>query len=142
MAEQSGTTSREVEPLKHFYAAVNRNDMDAMAEMFDPDVVRVEFEGFPTGGTYRGIEAVRDNVSAGRGTWAEGSCNPEKFFVNGDNVVVYVHAWVRLKDTPHWAGGRFADGFAFRDGKIVEYHSFAERNHALKWAGLEDRESS
>ena len=132
----------EAEALKRFYAAVNRNDMDAMAGMFDPGVVRVEFEGFPTGGRYRGIDAVRANVSAGRGSWAEGRCNPEKFFVNGEKVVVFVHAWVRLKDTAQWTGGRFADGFTLRGGKIVEYHSFAERNHALEWAGIEDPEQN
>jgi ketosteroid isomerase-like protein len=57
---------------------------------------------------------------------------------NGDKVVVYLHVWVRLKDSTDWVDGRFADGFVFRDGKITQYHSFGERLDALKWAGIEE----
>jgi ketosteroid isomerase-like protein len=130
--------STQVETLKQFFAAINRNDIQAMSEHFDPHIVRVEPEGFPTSGTYRGIDAVRAQVSAGRGTWAEGSCEPEKFLVKGDKVVVYLHAWVRLKDAADWTGGRFADGFVFRNGKITEYLTFGKRDEALRWAGIED----
>jgi hypothetical protein len=28
------------------------------------------------------------------------------------------------------------DGFVFRDGKIIQYLSFAERAQALEWAGI------
>jgi ketosteroid isomerase-like protein len=129
--------STEVEALKQFFAAINRNDMQAMSKDFDPDIVRVEPEGFPTSGTYRGIEAVREQVRAGRGTWAEGSCEPEQFFVKGDKVVVYLHAWVRMKGSTDWTGGRFADGFRFRDGKITEYLTFGKRDEALKWACID-----
>jgi hypothetical protein len=60
---------------------------------------------------------------------------------HGDKVVVYLHVRVRLKDSPDWVDGRFADGFAFRAGKITHYHSFGERRDALKWAGIEEHES-
>jgi ketosteroid isomerase-like protein len=130
--------SIETEALEHFYAAINRFDMQAMTRDFDPDIVRVEPEGFPTAGTYRGIAEVQKHVAHGRGTWAEGTCDPEGFFQNADKVVVYLHAWVRLKSSNEWAGGRFADGFVFRDAKIVEYISFAERAAALAWAGIRE----
>lgn len=42
------------------------------------------------------IDALQEHVRTGRGTWAEGSCEPEGFFVNGARVVVYLFAWVRL----------------------------------------------
>lgn len=134
--------SPEVEALKQYFAAINRNDMEAMSKDFDPDIVRVEPEGFPTSGTYRGIAHVREQVRAGRGTWAEGSCEPEKFLVKGDRVVVFLYAWVRLKAATDWTGGRFADGFSFRNGKITEYLTFGERDAALKWAGIVDHERS
>jgi uncharacterized protein len=51
---------------------------------------------------------------------------------------VYLHARVRLKDSTEWIGGRFADGFVIRSGKIVEYRTFWQRTEALKWAGIED----
>ena len=128
--------STEVEALKSFFAAINRNDMQAITRDFDPEIVRVEPTGFATAGTYRGIEAVREHVRAGRGTWAEGTCEPEDFLVNGDRVVVYLHAWVRMKGAVDWTGGRFADGFVFRDGRIVEYRTFWDRDDARRWAGI------
>ena len=130
--------SQQTEAAERFYAAINRNDMDAFTQDFDPEIVRVEPEGFPTAGTYRGVDEVREHVRKGRGTWAEGTCDPEKYMENGDKVVVYLHAWVRLKSSNEWVGGRFADGFVFRGGRIVEYYSFGERSAALAWAGIRE----
>jgi len=134
--------STEIEALERFFAAINRNDMQAITKDFDPGIVRVEPEGFPTAGTYRGITEVQEHVSKGRGTWAEGSCEPEKFLVNGDKVVEYLYARVRLKNSTDWVGGRFADGFTFRNGKITQYLTFGERVDALKWAGIEDQQTN
>ena len=130
----------ETEILEHFFAAINRNDLQAITKDFDPLIVRIEPEGFPTAGTYRGIAEVQEHVKKGRGSWAEGTCDPERYLVNGDKVVVYLHAHVRLEDATEWVGGRFADGFVFRNGKITQYLSFGERKDALKWAGIENLE--
>ena len=137
---QKITMSTEIEALNQFFAAINRNDMQAIIKDFDPQLVRIEPEGFPTSGTYRGMAEVQEHITKGRGTWAEGTCEPEEFFTNGDKVVVYLHARVRLKDSTDWVGGRFADGFVFRAGKIIQYLSFGERQEALKWAGIEEQE--
>ena len=128
------------EALEQFFDAINRNDMQTITQDFDADILRIEPEGYPTAGTYRGIAEVQAHIMKGRGTWAEGTCKPEKFLMNGDKVVVYLHAWVRLKDATEWIGGRFADGFVFRGGKIVEYRTFWERAQALEWAGIKDQE--
>ena len=128
----------ETEALEQFFAAINRNDMQAVTKDFDPEIVRIEPEGFATAGNYRGIAEVQEHIRKGRGTWAEGTCEPEKFLVNGEKVVVYLHARVRLKDSNEWVGGRFADGFVFRNGKILQYLTFWERAQALEWAGITD----
>ena len=132
--------NNEIEVLKQFFAAINRNDLQGITKYFDPQIVRIELEGFPTAGTYRGIAEVQEHVAKGRGTWAEGTCEPEKFLTNVDKVVVYLHVRVRLKDSLDWIDGRFADGFVFRDGKITHYRSFGERLDALTWAGIEAQE--
>jgi ketosteroid isomerase-like protein len=129
-----------IEALEQFFAAINRNDMQAITKDFDPAIVRIEPEGFPTAGTYRGIAEVHEHVRKGRGSWAEGTCEPEKFLVNGNKVVVYLHARVRLKDSTEWIDGRFADGFVFRNGKVIQYLSFGDRAEALTWAGIKDQE--
>jgi len=132
--------NNEIEVLEQFFAAINRNDMQGITTYFDPQIVRIEPEGFPTAGTYRGIAEVQEHLTKGRGTWAEGTCEPEEFISHGDKVVVYLHARVRLKDSTDWIDGRFADGFVFRHGKITQYLSFGEQLDALKWAGIEEHE--
>ncbi len=129
--------SEATDKLDHFYAAINRAELGAISRDFDVDIVRIEPEGFPTSGIYRGVEAVQAQAARGRGSWAEGTCDPEGYFERDDHVVVFLHAWVRLHGATTWTGGRFADGFIFRDGRIVHYQSFAERADALRWAGID-----
>ena len=128
----------EIAALEQFFAAINRNDMQAITRDFDPQIVRVEPEGFPTAGLYRGIAEVQEHIAKGRGSWAEGTCEPEKFLANGDKVVAYLSVRVRFKNSADWVEGRFADGFVFRNGKITQCLTFGERAEALRWAGIEE----
>jgi ketosteroid isomerase-like protein len=107
-----------------------------MTALFAARVIRVEPDGVSTTGIYQGVDAVREHVRKGRGTWAEGRCDPERYLVHEDKVVVYLHARVRLASNDEWIDGRFADGFVLEDGKIVEYRTFRERKEALAWAGI------
>jgi ketosteroid isomerase-like protein len=131
-----GTMSARMEAVKRFFAALNRNDMQALTQDLDPEIVRIEPEGFPAAGTYRGVAEVQEHVTKGRATWAEGTCEPEKLLENGDKVVAYVHVRVRLKASGEWVEGRLADGFEFRNGKVIRYLTFGEQTEALKWAGI------
>ena len=124
------------EVLEQFYAALNRNDLLAVTKDLDPEILRIEFDGLPMAGTYRGIAEVKEHIAKGRGTWAEGACEPEEFLDNGNRVVAYVHVRVRLKGSTDWVEGRIADGFEFCKGKIIQFRSFVERTEALKWAGV------
>jgi hypothetical protein len=117
-----------------FYQALNQNDLEAALKLFDPHVVRREFEGSPSGGIFRGLSELKANFTQGRSTWAEGSCSPEEFISCRDKLVVIAHVRVRLKDKTEWIDGHVADGFAFKDGKISEFHSFLKKEEALAWA--------
>ena len=128
--------SANIEAVRQFFAAINRNDLPAINALVDPEIVRIEPEGFATAGTYRGVAEVQAHFAKGRGTWAEGTCEPEELFERGDKVVAYLYVRVRLK-TGEWVEGRFADGFIFRDDKVVQHRSFAQRAEGMAWAGLE-----
>jgi hypothetical protein len=126
-----------IDAVNEIYAAINRNDVDAMLAFFAPEIVRVEPEGFPTSGTYRGLADIKTHVWTARQTWAEGTCSPEDIKVAGEKVVVFLHVYVRLKGKTEWIDARFADTFIFRGGKAVEWRTFAKREDALAWAGIE-----
>ena len=136
MGDQKQTLEAEIEALREAYAALNRNDVEGFIKDFDPQIERIEFEGSPAAGTFRGLEAVKGHVSQGRSTWAEGTCEPERFVVAGDKVVVFCHVRVRLKDQTDWLEGRTADVYTFRDGKVIQFRTFADAQEALDWAGL------
>ncbi|WP_081111949.1 GNAT family N-acetyltransferase [Bdellovibrio bacteriovorus] len=124
----------EKEILKELYAALNRGDTPTAVYFFDPQGERIEPEGFPTSGTYRGYAELLPHFAQGRGTWAEGSCTPEDFIFYGDKVVVPVHVHVRVKNETKWIDAHIADGFVFKNGKIMQMRTFIEKPQALIWA--------
>ena len=77
----------EKETVMKIYAAINRNDIPAVMDFFDPQAERIEPAGFPSAGTYRGHAAILAHISAGRNTWAEGVCEPERLIDAGDKPV-------------------------------------------------------
>jgi len=126
----------ETESLKRAYAALNRNDIPGFVAILDPDIERIEPPGFPMSGTYRGIEAVTAHFTKARATWAEGACEPTRFITSGDKVVVLVHVRVRLMHETEWREGRVGDVFTFRNGKAIQFISFADEREALEWGGV------
>ncbi|CAN5206511.1 hypothetical protein BH09SUM1_BH09SUM1_20530 [soil metagenome] len=129
-------STAETKALKEAYDALNRNDIPAFVLIFDAQIERIEPSDFPGAGIYHGLEAVTALFSLHRANWAEGSCEPERFVVAGDRIVVFVHVRVRLKDETDWREGRIADGYAFRGGKAIQFRTFIDRGQALEWAGV------
>jgi uncharacterized protein len=139
MSEQTPPLAAEIEAIREAYAALNRNDIPALMSIFDPQIERIEPADFPQGGSYRGLAAVTEHLSKARATWAEGSCEPQRFIVpaRGDRVIVIVHVRVRLKHETDWREGRVVDVFTFRNGKVIEFRTFFDERQGLEWAGVE-----
>lgn len=126
----------ETEMLRQAYAALNRNDVAGFVKDFDLQIERIEPADSPGGGTYRGLEAVEAHVAHHRGNWAEGACEPQRFLVAGDKVIVFADVRVRLKHETEWREGRTADVFTFRNGKAIQFRTFFDEQQALEWAGV------
>ena len=132
----------ETKALRKAYAAFNRNDSAATVEALHPQVEWTEPPEFPGGGTYHGHEGVKTYLSQSRARWAEGRSEPERFIVAGDRIIVFVHVRARLKDSRQWHEARLADVFTFRNGKVIQMRAFADRQQALKWAGVKDSDAN
>lgn len=137
MDERTLPFAAEIETLKEIYAAINRNDVPAFLAAFDPEIEWTEFAGSPNGGTYRGHAALGALLSKGRGSWAEGTCEPQRFIVAGDKIVVFDYVRVRLKGQTEWLEGPLGAVYTFRNGKAIQARIFSERKDALAWAGIE-----
>jgi uncharacterized protein len=136
MGKLTPSLAAETEALREAYAALNRNDIPATVNAFDPQIEWTEPAERPGGGTYHGHAAVTAHLSQARATWAEGRCEPERFIVAGDKIIVFVYVRVRLKHETEWREGRLADVYTFRNGKAIQMRSFADRRQALEWAGV------
>lgn len=136
MGKPTPSLAAETKALREGYAALNRNDIPAFVNVFDPQIERIEPAEFPGGGTYHGLAAVKAHLSQSRETWAEGSCEPERFIIAGDRLIVFVYVRVRLKHETEWREGRIADVYTFRNGKAIQFRTFADRGQALEWAGV------
>lgn len=123
----------KIEILKEIYAALNRDDISSFLKFFDPQILRVEFEGLPSGGIYRGLQELKLNFSSGRSTWAEGSCEPQEFISIDDKLIAFINVKVRLKDKQDWIVGEVTDVFTFNHDKVIEMRSFAKKQDALDW---------
>lgn len=135
---QSSDVNANVETVKAFYAALNRNDIPAILKLIDPQIERIEFEGLPSEGNYRGYAEFKEHVSKARETWAEGGCEPERLVSLGDKVIAFVYVRVRLKNKSEWNEGRVADVFTLQNNKITQMRTFAETQQALDWLGIKE----
>jgi ketosteroid isomerase-like protein len=55
---------------------------------------------------------------------------------------VPIHVRVRLNDQPDWIDARIADVYTFRNGKAIEFRTFADEQQALEWAGAEESDTN
>jgi ketosteroid isomerase-like protein len=136
MGKLTQSLAAETEALREAYAALNRNDIPAMVKAFDPEIEWTEPVEYQGGGTYHGRALVEAHLSQARESWAEGSCEPERFIVAGEKIIVFVYVRARLKHEMEWREGRLADVYTFRNGKAIQMRSFPERQQALEWAGV------
>ena len=137
--EGSSDLEQAIATLRGAYAAFNRGDIDAAVQTLDARIEWTEPPEFPGGGTYHGRESVKQYLTQSRAAWAEVSSEPERFITAGNRIVVFVHARVRAKDGNEWREVNLADVYAIRDGMPIAMRAFANRQDALRWAGLKDQ---
>jgi uncharacterized protein len=130
-------TEKDITELRAAYAAFNRGDIDAAVQSFDPDVEWIEPTEFPGGGAYHGVDGAKRYLTQSRAGAAEVISEPERFIPSGDRIVVFVYARVLPKGSGTWQEIRLADVYTFRDGRVTQMHAFADRQDALRWAGVE-----
>jgi ketosteroid isomerase-like protein len=127
-----------IEALRETYAALNRNDIEAAVKPFDEEIAWIEPVEYTGSATCHGRDAVVAHLKRARGTWAEGSCEPERFVAAGDKFVVFLHVHVRLKSETEFREGRHAAVYTFRNGKAIEMRIFDDTRRALEWVGAAD----
>jgi len=137
--EVSAEVQAAITALRGAYAAFNRGDVDAAVAPLNEQIEWTEPSEFPGGGTYHGHQGVKTYLTQSRAAWAEVSSEPERFIPAGNRIVVFVHARVRPKGSNEWQDVRLAAVYTMRGGKAIQMRAFGDREEALRWVGIQDR---
>jgi hypothetical protein len=123
----STATQSNLEVVKGAYDAFARGAIDEVIAVMAEDVEWIEPEGSVDGGTYRGPDAVVENVFVRLGTdWEGFEAEPERFVADGDTVV----AIGQYRGTARGTGERLSSPFAhvvdLEDGVMVRFEVFSD----------------
>ena len=121
---------------EELYTLFNARDVDALLERAAPDIEwDWSLSRGPDGGVYHGAGTVRRFLLDNWKHWESIEMNPEEIIEAGDDVLVFVHARLRGR------GGievevRGPHVQTWREGRLVRYRLFQERDEALAAVGL------
>ena len=142
MDNHTTSLTTETEALKQLYAALNRNDIAAAVAPLDTQIEWIEPPEYTGSKTCHGREELEAHLTKARATWAEGSCEPERFVTVGDKVVVFIYVHVRLKHETEFREGRHAAVFTFRNGKAIQMRIIDDCQQAMEWASAQVSEAN
>jgi ketosteroid isomerase-like protein len=127
------SVSREnVEKIREGFAAHNRGDLDAMVELYDPDVV---FETLLLG-TRHGNEAIRLIYAENQKTMAGYDVVPVELIDAGDKVVAVAQMVGAGSESRIALDDHFAFVFTFEGDRVVREQAFRNKEEAVEAAGL------
>jgi ketosteroid isomerase-like protein len=118
------------------FAAHNRGDLDALTQVYDPDVV---FETLLLG-THHGNEAIRLIYEENQKTLSGYTVDPIELIDAGDQVVAVaqVNGVGLASQIAMEERDRFAFLFTIKNGRVVREQAFRNREEALQAAGLSE----
>ena len=125
----------EVELARRGYEAIARGDFGVLFDVLAPDV---EWRAVQDTTTHRGREGVERSISSWTGTWNNWRLEAEEFVDAGEHVVVTVRSSGSGKESGVPVAQRYFQVLTIRDGRIVRFREFADREEALRAAGVAD----
>ena len=130
-----GMSEENLERIRAGFAAHNRGDLDALVELYDPEVV---FETLLLG-THHGNEAIRLIYEENQKTLSGYAVEPVELIDSGDQVVAVAEVkGVGPVSQIAMDGDQFAFLFTIRNGRVVREQAFRNRDEALEAAGLRE----
>ena len=130
-------SQENVELAQRFLDHYNKTG-DFLWEQIDPDVVWVVDPPAFLAGTYRGHEGIRALLRDLGEIFDEVRLEADEFIDAGDSVVIVGRFRVRGGVSGATGTQPIALVSQVRDGKAVAYHSYLDREQALRDAGLRE----
>ncbi len=115
------------EIIKSAYQAFATGDIPAVLGAFDQNISWTDMEGFPTGGTYIGAEAILNGVFMRLGTeWNDFRAVPDEFLDAGETVVALGNYFGTYKASGKSMHVPFAHVWSLRNGKVVKFVQYTD----------------
>lgn len=116
-----------VELIRNLYQALAQGDVPTVLDAMDAEIEWTEAEGFPYGGTYRGAQAIVENVFVKLATeWDYYRVAPDEFLDAGDKIVVLGNYSGAYKATGRSMSVPFAHVWTVSDGKVVKFVQYTD----------------
>jgi hypothetical protein len=121
----SSTQESNLDVVRDVYDAVGQRDLDRVVAALADDIEWIEPDGGPYGGTYRGPDAVVENVFTELGDeFEEFAVEPDRFLVDGDTVVALVtHRGTHAETGEHFEAP-IADVWDLENGKVARFQHY------------------
>lgn len=113
--------------IQELYRAFCQKDDDAFREICSPDIEWIQNEGFPSGATYRGAQAVIDSVfHIFDRDWETWQFQIEQYLEAGSAIVVigFYQGMHRVSQKSFCA--QMAHVYELAAGKVVRFRQFAD----------------
>ena len=109
------------------YAAFAKGDVPAVLGVLDPKVEWQDADGFPTGGTYVGPDAVLNGVFMPLVTdWDGFTVAPDEVVASGERVVSFGHYSGTNKKTGKSFRVPFAHAWRVKDGQVTHFQQYTD----------------
>lgn len=113
--------------IESLYQSFAQGNIPAVLGAFADDIEWTEAEGFPYGGTYRGANAILENVFMKLGSEWEGfSAVPDEFLDAGETIVALGNYGGKYRQTGKSMQAPFAHVWKLLDGKIVKFVQYTD----------------
>jgi hypothetical protein len=132
-------SQENVEIVHKSFDAIGGGDLDALLELYDPDIRFEPLTGtrVETGG-YRGHQGVRQYFEEADEVWDEVRPVAGEITTTGDEVVVFGHCSIRGKASEIETDFPCSWVITVRDGKITRHRVYGTTGEALEAAGLSE----
>ncbi len=113
--------------IKTLYKAFAEGDKDTIRQLFDPNIVWVQNEGFPGGGRRIGPDAVFNDVFAKfRVHWEAWKADVEEYLDAKDTIIALGQYQGTHKITEKSMTASFAHVYRIDNGKITRFDQYTD----------------
>jgi len=133
-------SQENVEVMKAAFEVWNAGDMDAFRDLFDPEVIWRQPEGWPEARPEVGREPVMHQLGQQRETWDADTAEPITDFIDAADRVVVRFIWRGAGHGPE-ANLEATGVFTVRKGRVFYVEFFWDHAEALETLGLSEQDA-